>query len=117
MFSVVGSFSNAIGRAPNWRLVARLWADSSVKLPLICASPFGMTPSMVGAEITWPSRTTANCFWVPTRRREISSKTSSPSPPIVRLTTQLAAFSGMPADADSRSVPSIADAERRYLRL
>src|SRR6476659_719434 len=111
----VPPFSNAIGRAPYRRLVARLLALASVKLPLIWASPFGITPSNVGAEMTAPSRTTANCWFEPAIDRDRSAKTCLPSPPRLRSTCQLTPFCGMPALAFFRSVPSIAAGESRYL--
>src|SRR6478672_11750865 len=107
--------SKAIGRAPYRRLVARLLALDSVKLPLICALPFGITPLNVGAEMTLPSRTTANCSCEPAIARERSAKTCLPSPPRVRSTCHWTWPCGMPALALCRSVPSIAAGERRYL--
>src|SRR6476661_2055585 len=111
----VPPFSKAIGRAPYRRLVARLLALDSVKLPLICALPFGITPLNVGAEMTLPSRTTANCSCEPAIARERSAKTCLPSPPRVRSTCHWTWPCGMPALALCRSVPSIAAGDRRYL--
>src|SRR6478736_636830 len=91
--------SKAIGRAPYRRLVARLLALDSVKLPLICALPFGITPLNVGAEMTLPSRTTANCSCEPAMARERSAKTCLPSPPRVRSTCHCTWPCGMPAQA------------------
>src|SRR4051812_50115593 len=48
------------GRAPYLRLVARLLAELSVKLPSIWGLPSRISAFIVGAEMTWPSRTAAN---------------------------------------------------------
>ena len=48
----VPSFSKAIGSAPNFRLVARDLAVSSLKSPVIWASPVVITPVNCGAEMT-----------------------------------------------------------------
>ena len=85
-----------------------------MKLPLICAWPLVIRPSMVGAEMTSPSRTIANCRSEPTSAREISVKASWPSPPTSRLTTQLTSFCGTPALAESRSEPLISERDNRY---
>ena len=58
--STGGSAWNWIGRAPNFRLVARLSASLSVKPPVISASPLWIGASIVGAEMTSPSSTMAN---------------------------------------------------------
>ena len=77
---------NETGSAPYLRLVARLLAEAWVKLPSIWASPLVISEFMVGAESTWPSRTTANCRHggtVPlgqTSASEILLKASVPSP-------------------------------------
>ena len=74
MVSTVGSVSNDSGSAPYLQAVGQaLGATAWVKLPLIWAWPSGIRPFMVGAEITWPSSTIANCFSVPTSACEISA--------------------------------------------
>ena len=60
MVSVV-ELTNAMGSAPNFRLVERFLASDCVKCPVICALPAGIRLWKVGAEMTWPSRTIANC--------------------------------------------------------
>src|SRR4051794_6328929 len=112
--SEVVSSANAIGSDPYLRLVARFLAEVSVKLPLIWASPLGMTPVKPGLESTRPSSTTAKLWSVETMARERSAKTLRPSPPIERFTCQATLWVGTPAEASVRSVPSIAAGERRY---
>ena len=85
-----------------------------MKFPLIWAWPLVIRPSMVGAEITSPSRTIANCCSVPTSAREMAVKASWPSPPTSRFTTQLTSFWGTPALAESRSDPLITERDNRY---
>ena len=63
--STGGSVSNGIGSAPYFRLVARLSASASVKLPVIWALPSVISAFMIGAEMTSPSSTIANCRSVP----------------------------------------------------
>ena len=58
--STVGFRSKLIGSAPNFRLVERLLASDSLKLPLIWAPPL-IRWDAVGAEMTTPSSTMANC--------------------------------------------------------
>ncbi len=71
-------------------------------------------PSIVGAEITVPSRTIANWRSEPTKAREIAVNASWPSPPISRLTTQLTWFCGTPALAELRSEPWMTARDSRY---
>ena len=92
--STGGSFSNAIGSAPNFRLVERLEAVASVKLPSIWASPLVIMPFMVGAESTWPSRTTANWSWVPKSACEILVNSLVPALLKASETTQLTCWPG-----------------------
>src|SRR3954452_498727 len=63
--SVTTGTLNRSGRAPYLRLLARDSALAWVKLPLISAWPLLMMPFTVGAEMTLPSRTIANCFCWP----------------------------------------------------
>src|SRR3954454_18949707 len=66
VWMVVLSLSKLIGRAPYFRLVARLLASDSVKFPVIWEVPSAITDSKYGAEMTWPSRTMANVLdWSP----------------------------------------------------
>src|SRR4051794_25073028 len=115
---VVLSLSKLIGRAPYFRLVARLLASDSVKFPVICDVPSAITDSKNGAEMTWPSRTMANVLdWSPAIACDSVRSTSAPW-----------LFSWMPTDhctapwvepgalavADEISVPSIKAGESRY---
>ena len=113
--STGGLGSKAIGSAPNFRLVARPVASDSEKSPLISARPLVMTPFMVGAEMTCPSRTMANCLPVSTSAREISVKVEVPSLSKLSVTTQPTCCCGTTASADWRSVPSIIEGDSRYL--
>src|SRR5689334_3456041 len=109
------SSSHEIVREPYLRLVASLFEVSDVKSPEICALPSEIRLTKFGAEITRPSSTIANRCSVPAIWVDRSVKTSLPSPPRLRLTTQLTSPCGMPASADLRSVPSTAAGESRYL--
>jgi hypothetical protein len=84
--STGGSGWNWIGSAPNFRLVARLCAWASSKSPVICASPLWIRASIVGAEITTPSSTMANCRSVPNSASEIRPNSSEPGPLNRRVT-------------------------------
>src|SRR4029079_3567498 len=84
--------------------------------------PLGITPLTVGAEITLPSSTIANCFCCPgsglvwvAMARETSGKVLRAAPPKVRLTTHCTWFCGMPASAFFSWVPSMREADSRYL--
>ena len=83
-----GAVAQAGGQALGGRLV-EVAADLRLAV--------GMMPSIVGAEMTSPSRTIANCFWVPYSALEISANLSVPSPLKSSETTQLTSFCGMPA--------------------
>src|SRR3954464_478298 len=110
----VPSFSNEIGNAPNFRLVARLFAEDEVKSPEIWALPSEIRLLKTGAEITRPSSTIAKRCSEPAIEVERSVKTPLPSPPRLRSTTQLTSPCGMPAEADFRSGPSMTAGESRY---
>ncbi len=71
------TFSGA-GRAPDFSSRARLWAESSVKLPVIWPVPAVIALWMVGALMICLSRTMANGlprFWLVT-----SAKRRAPTP-------------------------------------
>src|SRR5690242_419540 len=118
VWMVVFDLSKLIGRAPYFRLVARLLASDSLKLPVICEVPSEMTDSKKGAEITWPSRTIANVFdWSPAIACESLRWMSAPWlfiwSPTVHWTwpcDEPGAF----AEAEVMSVPSICAGESRY---
>ena len=110
--------SKVIGRAPYFRLVARLFASVSVKFPLIWDVPSAITDSKYGAEMTLPSSTIAKVFdWSPAIACESVRWTSAPW-----------LFSWMPtfhwtcpwlepgafAVAEEISVPSIRAGDSRY---
>src|SRR5690349_1350283 len=112
--SVTTGTVNRSGSAPYLRLFARVCADFWEKLPLISAWPFGITPLTVGAEMTLPSRTIANCFCCPVSGlvwlaicRVTSAKVLRAVLSKVRLTTHCTWFCGMPASAFLSWVPSI----------
>ncbi len=112
--SVTTGTVNFSGSAPYFRLLARVCASVCEKLPLISAWPFGITPLTVGAEITLPSSTIANCFCCPVSAlvwlaicRVTSAKILRAVLSKVRLTTHWTWFCGMPASALFSWVPSI----------
>ena len=114
--STGGSFSKAMGSAPYLRLVARLSASASVNWPVIWALPSRIRPFMVGAEMTWPSRTMAKCFSVLTSAREISAKVLGALAVEVEVDAPLdALLSGVRVLAPARSVPSIMALDSRNL--
>src|SRR6478736_1785599 len=112
--SFFGSFSKATGSAPNFRLVASSRASASLKLPVMLARPSVITASMVGAEITVPSRTIANCCWVPTSAWDTWPKALVPWSFSASWTSQSMDCWFWPALAFLSSVPSTTGTERRY---
>ncbi len=90
-----------IGSAPYLSWSARVFAESAVKLPVICALPLVMAAFDAGAVMTVPSRTIANWFCGAcsfTSRLVTSRKSSELLPENVRLTAH------WPVDAPCESV-------------
>ena len=103
------SSSNAIGSAPYFRLVARLVRLGLGEVAADLGAAVGDQPRSSSAqEITWPSRTIANCFSVLTSAwRDLGERLGAASPSKSRLTAQSTPALRDAGAALSRSVPSI----------